>query len=47
MINEDAITTIGEIERDVLVGKLAACAAILVPHIHRLPVLHQRREALA
>ncbi len=47
MIHKHAIATIGEVERDVFVGLLAAGAAILVPAIDSLPVLDEGGEALA
>ena len=47
MIDEDAPAGVGQEERDVLVGLLGAGAAVAVPHLDRLPVLHKRGEALA
>lgn len=47
MVNKHTISLRGHIERDILVRELGACAAILVPHIDRLPVLNEGTEALA
>ena len=47
VIDEDAPTGVGQKERDVLVGLLGAGAAVAVPDLDRLPVLHKGGEALA
>ncbi|GAR62696.1 hypothetical protein NGUA15_04511 [Salmonella enterica] len=47
MIHQDTVTTVGDIERDVLVRLLGAGAAVAVPGLHRLTVTHQRGKALA
>ncbi len=47
VIDEYAIAAIGEIERNVLVRLLARGAAVSVPDIDRLTVLHKRTEPLS
>ncbi|MGX1486372.1 hypothetical protein RKD45_005448 [Streptomyces griseus] len=46
MVDEDAVAAGGQVERDVLVRLLAAGAAVGLPHVDGLAVLHVRREAL-
>src|SRR5688572_17270890 len=41
MIDENAVTAIGEIEWNILIGLLAAGAAIFVPDIDDLPILKE------
>src|SRR6185503_6579044 len=47
VVDEHAVAARGEIERNVLVGELAARAAVLVPDVDRLAVLDQRTEPFA
>ncbi len=47
MVDEDAVPTVGQVKRDVLVGLLAAGAAVFVPAVHHLAVLEEGGEALA
>ena len=47
MVDEDAIATVGHVERNVLVGYLAAGAAVVVPEVDDLAVLDKGCEALA
>ena len=47
MVDEDAVAARGEVERDVLVGLLTAGAAVGLPDVDGLAVLHERGEALA
>ena len=47
ILHEDAIAPIGHIEGDILVGLFAGGAAVGVPHIDGLAVLHIGGEALA
>ena len=47
VVDEDAVAAIGQVKGDVLVRLLAAGAAVLLPQIDDLPVLDERREALA
>ena len=47
MVDENAPAVAGQEERHVLVGLLGAGAAIAIPDVDRLAVLHERREALA
>ena len=46
MVYQYAVTTVGEIKRDVLVRLLGTGAAIAVPCFHRLAVTYQRSKAL-
>src|SRR5665647_2934755 len=43
MVDQHAIAAVRQVERDVLVGLLARGAAVCVPDVHDLAVLHQRR----
>jgi hypothetical protein len=47
VVNQHAIAAVRQVEQDVLVGLLARSAAVGVPDVHDLAVLHQRPEALA
>ena len=47
MVDEDAVASACQVERDVLVGLFAACPAVFVPDLDRLAVLHERAEPLA
>jgi ABC-type Na+ efflux pump permease subunit len=47
VVDEDAVAAVGQVEGHVLVGLLAAGAAVLVPQIDDLAVLDEGREALA
>ena len=47
IIHQNAVSFVGHIERNILIGDLAGSAAVLIPHFHDLPVLHKRREPLA
>ena len=46
MVDEDAVPSAGQVERDVLVGLLGAGAAVLVPHGYGLAVFHESAEPL-
>lgn len=45
MVDEDAVARVREVERDVLVGLFGGRAAVGVPDVDDLAVLHQRPEA--
>jgi hypothetical protein len=47
MVDENAIAAVGQVKGDVLVGPLAAGAAVLVPQVDGLAVLDQGRETFA
>ena len=47
MVDEHAVSAVGQIQRDVLVALLGARAAVLVVNVHALAVLDERAEALA
>ena len=47
IVHEHAVPLAAQVERHVLVRLVAARAAVAVPDVHRLPVLHEGREALA
>ena len=47
MIDQHAVALAGQVERDILVGIFRVRAAVLVPHIDRLPILDERAEVLA
>ena len=47
VVHEHAVAAVGQVERHVLVRLLARGAAVGVPDLDRLAVLHQRAEALA
>ena len=47
VVHEHAIAAIGQVEGNILVGLLAAGAAVLIPDIDGLAVLHKGGEALA
>ncbi len=46
VVHEHAVAPVREVERHVLVGLLARRAAVGVPDVHGLAVLHERTEAL-
>jgi len=47
VLHQHAVAAIGHVEGDVLVRQLRGGAAIGVPHVHRLAVLHISAKALA
>ncbi len=47
VVDEHSVAAVGEVEGDVLVRLLAAGAAVGVPDVDGLAVLHERAEALA
>ena len=47
IVDKDAISPVGHIKGDILVGLLAGRAAVRVPHIHALAVFHVAGKALA
>ena len=47
VVDQDAVTPVGQVEGDVLVADLAGGAAVLVPDIHHLAVFYKGGEALA
>jgi hypothetical protein len=47
VVDQHPVPTVRQVERHVLVGHLRAGAAVGVPDVDRLPVLHERAEALA
>jgi len=47
VVDKHAITTIGQVERNVLVGLLARGATVFVPQVNNLAVLHERGETLS
>ena len=46
-VDQHAIAPVGHVERDILVRDLGAGAAVLVPDVHHLAVLHKGGEALS
>ena len=47
IIYQNAVSFIGNIKGNVLVGNLAGCSSVLIPHFHDLSVLHKRRKPLS
>ena len=45
--HEDAVSAVGQVERDVLVGLLAARSTVPIPDVDRLAILDQRSEPFA
>src|SRR5262249_8892565 len=47
VIDEDTVAPVGQVEGNILVRLLAARAAVFVPHLDHLPVLHEGGKAFA
>ena len=47
MVDQDAIAPAADIKRNILICNLTRRAAVLIPHIHVLPVFHKRGEPFA
>src|SRR4249919_163069 len=47
MVDEHAVTSVGQVERHIFVCLLAACATVGIPNVDHLAVLHQGTESLA
>ena len=47
MVDEDPVAAVGQVKGDILVGLLAAGAAVLVPDVHHLAVLDKGGKAFA